>query len=480
MKTLKKMLYFLAGICLLMACSKPDQLISDLSGDNMKEDPGVCGKVFMVTRTKGTDITDNLKQAFVDAMAAGPGSVVQLPEGEFEIGFIEVRDFYGSFIGAGKGESIIKPLSGGLDCDEFAANGFNAFLIKFIGGDVYIADMTLKAPSEAFCSEGWAWPGLLQIADYSDRYPSDNPYIKALINNVAFVGQWLETDYSCYTGLLARHDPDGSPTGHIMSHIDIRVTNCSFENFLYGADFSCIKAGNLTLGTKNNGNAFTNCMQPVDFYNDINVEISAAGNIFNIPKGWFFGLDVDNWPWDNYTYEPQYKRTAVNIEGNEFNLYGGDCGLWLHDHRRFLYPDEANLPMAVMVKSNKVYMTDEAYVGFSMPELSGVIIRNNKFSGTGNIGMASGSCTAGNFTENGLYLGNSFSNAQFSWTALLLGVWSRNFTVVGGNNKDNVTDLGINNLITGVNVNTTENQLGQTIIDNLNTIKAEVRSMKKH
>ena len=265
-----------------------------------------------------------------------------------------------------------------------------------------------------------------------------------------------------------------------MSHIDITVTNCSFDDFYYGADFSCIKEGRLILGTKNNGNIFNNCMQPTDFYNDINVEISAMSNVFNIPKGWYFGLDVDNWPWDSYVYEPQIKRTAVNIEDNKFNMYGGDCAMWLHDHRRFLYPAEANLPMAVLVKSNQVYMTDEAYVGFSMPELSGAVVRNNRISGSGVVGMASGSCTAGNYTENGLYQGNSFSNASFSWTALLLGVWSRDFTVVGGNNKDNVTNLGINNVITGVNVNTTENPLGQTIIDNLHTIKTEVRSMKKH
>lgn len=463
---------------IIYACSLNEEALPDPSSDSVMLKKALNGPVYVVPHN-GVDDTGPLFTAFNQAKEYGPGCTVQLEEGTYYIDFVEVRDFIGAFKGAGKGKSIITSLSGGLDCEELAIDGYNAFLIKFIGGDVRIADMTLKAPSEALCNAGWAWPGLLQIADYSDRYTSDNAYIKASVNNVEFAGQWLESDYSCYSGLLARHDPDGSPSGHIMSQIDITVTNCSFNNFMYGADFSCIKLGKLVLGTKNNGNVFNNCMQPTDFYNDINVEISAVSNVFNIPKGWFFGLDVDNWPWDNYTYESQYKRTIVNIEGNEFNLFGGDCGLWLHEARRFLYPEEANLPMAIMVKNNKVYMTDEAYVGFSMPELAGPVIENNKFSGTGFVGMASGSTTPGNFTENGLYIGNSFSDASFSFTALLLGVWSRDFTVIGGNNKDNVTDLGINNVITGANVNTAENPLGQSIIDNLQAIKAEVRSMKK-
>ena len=79
------MLIAVAG--LLVSCSKDETVI--LPGGDVQNDGLVCGKVFKVEPTKGTDITASLKQAFDDAIAAGPGSVVQLDEGQFEIGFIQ-------------------------------------------------------------------------------------------------------------------------------------------------------------------------------------------------------------------------------------------------------------------------------------------------------------------------------------------------------------------------------------------------------
>ena len=149
------------------------------------------GNVYTV-QCIGTNQTGALLEAFNLAIAS-PGSTVQLNEGTYYIDFIEVRDFMGSFKGAGKGKTIVTSLSGGLDCEELASMGYNAFLIKFIGGDVCISNMTLMAPSEPLCNAGWAWPGLLQIADYSDRYTSDYAYIQAqsIMSNFSDVG-WKE------------------------------------------------------------------------------------------------------------------------------------------------------------------------------------------------------------------------------------------------------------------------------------------------
>ena len=75
---------------------------------------------------------ENLEKAFVDAIDAGYGAVVQLTEGEFYIDLIEVREFHGSLIGAGKGKTIISTIAN-LSVDEFIDKNLDVVLINFVG-----------------------------------------------------------------------------------------------------------------------------------------------------------------------------------------------------------------------------------------------------------------------------------------------------------------------------------------------------------
>ena len=222
MKTVQRILFLLAGICLMIACSKSDQSISDQSDLNLKSAPASCGEVILVEAVSGTDITDNLMQAFIEAKSAGPGSCVQLPEGEFYLGFIEVQDFFGSFKGAGQGKTIITANTG-LDCDAVWNNGLFPYLIKFVSGDVYVNNMTLQTPSGGPCIGDVALYGLLLLADYSFGFDPDpeNSYIKASVDNVEFIGGWYNDDYNCYFGLMATQD-DFSDSWR-RSNIDITV-----------------------------------------------------------------------------------------------------------------------------------------------------------------------------------------------------------------------------------------------------------------
>ena len=159
MKTLKSILIFVASVYLLFACNKDEPAI--VPGNVFQNDDVITsGRVFKVQPTKGTDITVELKQAFDKAIEAGHGSVVQLPEGEFDLGIIEIREFYGSFIGAGKGKTIITSKTG-LDPSIFINEGSNWFLIKFIGGDVKISGMTLQTPPGTLIDDVNSLMGLL-------------------------------------------------------------------------------------------------------------------------------------------------------------------------------------------------------------------------------------------------------------------------------------------------------------------------------
>ena len=70
MKTMKHLILFFIGLCLISACNKDNQLLVPDNGLKSQNDAFACGKIFKVHAIEGTDITDGLKQAFEDAKAA--------------------------------------------------------------------------------------------------------------------------------------------------------------------------------------------------------------------------------------------------------------------------------------------------------------------------------------------------------------------------------------------------------------------------
>jgi hypothetical protein len=473
MKTLMRLVFALAGICISIACSKTDQSVEEFSGVDLKKaSPGFS--VFEVL-PNGADDTENLIQAFTNAKNAGPGSIVRLVEGEYFIRFIEIREFTGSFVGAGKGKTVITSLTG-LNVDDLLAQKLLYFLIKFVGGDVYMGDMTLRTPPGYITISGGTLGGLnglLLFSDYNQVYTSANQYIKGYVNNVDFIGERLPngTSFNCSNALRAAYDSRVTTSNTLMrSHIDITITNCSFDSFSVGTQISWIKEGNLALGAKNNGNIFTNVVYSA-FYDNINVKISVVGNTFNISKG-CYGLDIDNVPYSRFIYEPQTKSTVCILEGNQFNHAGSYYALWLHDHRDISYPDE-DMPMLCQVNNNRLNMSEGANCGIFTIELMNAVFRNNRFSGVVNYGMRiSHGSTAYGPSENGLILGNNFSNTVFGTASVAFGPPASNWTVVGGGQMhESIIDLGTNNLVTGMNICTSEIPLGQTIVDNLEIMR---------
>ena len=77
-----------------------------------------------------------------------------------------------------------------------------------------------------------------------------------------------------------------------------------------------------------------------------------------------------------------------------------------------------------------------------------------------------------------LMLGNNFSNAAYSVATVFLDNGTRNWTVVGGHLGQDVMNLGENNLVSGMNVNTSDVPLGQTISDNLRTSHRLLHDLK--
>jgi len=483
MKTLKKILFLTTAVVLLFSCSKTDN-DEPFSAIGLKAKK-VTHEVFVV-EPNGVDDTPALCQAFEDAKAAGPGSVVQLIEGEYHVGYMEILDFYGSLVGAGKDMTVITVLPG-LNLDELFARHVYHCMVKFIGGDVHLSHFTMQTP-EGQLSTGWPYMGhiysLLNFSAFSAIYELGNESrsINVVIDNVNFRGHILEggpgyvNGYNCMIAVRAGFDcfPNTWSDAPVpREKIDFKITNCEFNTFCYGLVLEGMKNSRAIFGEKNKGNVFNNIDMQGGIWESRNTAVSIEGNTFNIPA-FSYGLDLDDYPYYSILREePSEKAMVYDVQNNTFNMTHSEYAILLRNKRSVTNPEE---PTAIyQVKNNRFIMAD----GYEWDILSfytqGIVIRNNKFIGPGDLALY-----LVNWSQGGLVLGNNFSTAEFGTAVAYLTPSAINWTFVGGNIADKVIDLGSNNIFTGFNVNNSEAPFGQTIVDNMQATKDALRELKKH
>ncbi len=470
MKTQNYIFLFVVCFALLTGCTKDNILGDDPSEINLKK--ASKSAVFMV-KPNGVDDTENLKNAFADAMAAGQGAVVQLTEGKFYIDLIEVLEFHGSLEGAGKGKTVISTIAD-LSVDKFIDQNLDVVLLSFVGGDVCVKDLTIHTPQGPL-SEGSIdyLFGQLGFCAITAQYVAADEHVNATVDNVEFITQGY-----IYTGLIVESGFWDGITGEVpLADIDISVTNSSFSGpyWGYGALLMEIREGNIVVGSKSNGNKFNNCN--LGIWHNVNIKATVHSNTFMRKNDWF-PLQIINGPWrEDPSQFPQTFQSVCNIEKNTFNVSESSGAVIINDNRRFSPSYE--IPMLVQVKNNKIYTEgNNMFTAMGCLNLSGTVIRNNKFTGEAMFGVRIFSqWPEGLFAENGLLLGNNFSNSKYSVTTVLLGEGTRNWTIVGGNLGEAVADYGENNLISGFNNNSSEVPFGQTIVDNLEEMRNALKNM---
>lgn len=212
-----------------------------------------------VVGPNGSDDTEAVQAALDAAAAAGPGSVVQLLEGQYYIGQITAYDFQGELRGAGKDQTIVEALPnlvGGLTwfLSPPAVDNPWPFLLMFVDGDVTIADMTIQVTaSPSIETWGFAFGDFDQlwgiVAFMRDMTGStvDNVCLKGMVDDVNG-GVW---GYNAINGIFyLGFYPDGSgPFGApikgdhaltrstIMDVTDaIPVFNAKDASFLFGGN----------------------------------------------------------------------------------------------------------------------------------------------------------------------------------------------------------------------------------------------------
>ncbi len=459
---MKKITYLFLSAMLMMffACTQEDVQVGQ-PDDELSKAGKHTGPVFKVYPT-GVDDTENLVQAFASAKASGPGAVVQLLEGQYTIGMIEVREFDGTFRGAGKGKTIISNLPD-LPCNEYWAIDNCPFLMQFVGGNVSVSELTFHINDGIPCADSELSPWhdyfgdvmvtVLVMADYTQTYTPSNRFIKAIVNNVEFITGDIEGGYNPF-GLSSNTNMTiyaGNPymtgTGtEPLSNGDFTITGCTFDHTNIGPDFAGL-GENASVKIENNemnGTVYGLCM-----YCNLGSKFIVRNNTFI--DGLLFDLWIDDNDYGYYPNEVLRRRTEWDISGNKFFSSPATISIFLSDWRRTHFPDE-DFPQLFDIKSN-TFNTQEGGTAIMGLNSIDAKIWNNTFKGTGAVGVyLEGDAGTETYAQYNKILNNNFSQSNYTGSNVYLGEFTANNMVIGVA-KDKVTDLGDNNIVVGTKAN---------------------------
>jgi len=384
---------------------------------------------FIVSPSGGDD-TANIQVAFDNAIAADPGSTVQLTAGQFYMNDILVENFYGTLKGAGLGLTKIDVLRG-LDpgAPGVSSPMGSPHLFTFLGGDVHISDLTFDItpyePAEPWGPpppDGWWYDILSPILITGD--------INSLIENILFTGHagtalynpghplYSVKSYNVRAGIVY-----GGKLITTGKHI---LTKCDFDSIWLGVSAFGLMDCDLTIKSntiKDNAIGIINAE-----CDNSKIEISKN----EIETTYFGGIWVLQPP-------PRESPSQWLITHNTIRVLSLDSdGISLMDFS----PTKS---LEALVSNNKIILDDVNYGGIWTYGLQDAFISNNIIRGTGDYGIA---CA---FAYNNILLGNNVQNVDAYWAPIVL-LYASECVVVGGSSKTNVLDIaGSNNIIVGMN-----------------------------
>jgi hypothetical protein len=446
-------IYFAMLVFLVFSCSKEDLQNAGQNSDQILTNATLkCAGTVIKVLPSGTDDTQAILNAFAQAKAAGPGSVVQLVAGIYKIGLIRVSDFTGYFRGAGKGRTIITNLPNLPQGDVFASNSIYPALLMFIGGNLSMSDMTIHINDgnavatpdpigDLYC--------ILWLADNSTNHIPPIHYIKAAVDNVDFIAGYdggtgfspfsASTKYNVWSSIMISLDDQWGLTPALC---DVSITHCKMENDIFGTWIWGLDNGS-SVNIENN--QFIGGEMQILAATCLGSNVKIRNNQFQ--KGSFYDLFIDSYNWLWISEQVLSVRSHFTVTGNNFQSQQGVTSLTMNDARRPLFPNEG-FPQLLDVMGNSFKTQDG---GMAIQGLNNVDAKiwNNKFSGTGVMGVSiDGDAATSTYAENISLLGNLFFAATYTDASVYLGPYSKNCKVVGVS-ADNVVDNGVNNTVLG-------------------------------
>jgi hypothetical protein len=372
MKNLKLVLALL--LIFFWSCSK-NGLIEDYSwNDHVLKNAAASGSVFEVY--PGANATQALIEAFDNAKIAGKGAVVKLMAGNYELGSIEVREFFGTFMGAGSALTIITNKA-----DIATQNERNAAIIKFIGGEVTVSDMAVKFSPLNNAAELFAF----LFTDHSDDFVPAKSYVKADVRNVSITGLFgpdkypaKNSDFTFYNGIdLCPYVPE-SQQDITRSNIDANINGCSFLDLGKGMKVNGLKSGLLNIGT-DKGNIFQKYLTGILFNENTGISAKMANNDLAYYYSYDTQIAID--------ISSGKGRSFENISGGlgkyeiRYNkFYGGElCMICVSDIWRSCNPDNPAW-MNISIDHN-TFTGEYMSVALASYAMKNALFSNNTFKG---------------------------------------------------------------------------------------------------
>ncbi len=488
MKTVVKWLFSMAFLSLMYSCQNSDPFGDELSDSELKG--AKCGVVIVVEPT-GTDDTENILQAFADAEAAGPGTTIQLIEGDYYTGAMEIYGFHGTVKGAGTSKTIMNCFPGIPVEDQLNNNQCSAWW-RMIGGDITLSDMTFKTPDGSLVKEGFLdFYGkdlytILIFNNYNDLYFHPDEFQKVEVTRVNFYGGYdnpedggyFKSDHNVLLGIWIGFDywwpADG--VSYPLTKGSYVINDCFFEHFVDAAEgFSLGEYASMVV---------ENCVLnknwwPLYFTANYNSDIVIKNNIFSNTET--YGVnEIGIWDADfGYLGNTQIlplKPCRYTITGNTFHTTAPISAIATMDYWVYLGPEE-RMPLQLIIEKN-VFNLAEGSSGISLNNSQNALVRNNRFVGSCTTGIAVDGFNDVDpenvpFATNALLLGNNFSRLTSSIANVYLGEKSKDCTVVGSKTDGLVIDNGVDNKITGMKKGNPGLKLGPTIRDNFRIVRGE-------
>jgi parallel beta-helix repeat protein len=404
-----------------------------------------------------------IQTALNACVAYGPGCTVQLAAGTYLTQQLLTKNFHGTFKGRGMDVTIIQALPNLLVNQQHpvwkylpSASNPYPMLILFFGGDITVSDMTIKALEPNPLKEGFyefegelRWNSLWSLLEFMGQSEEMN----AVVTRVALEGTYDESaqGYDHYNAAGLSMDPyppwDTPSPGHLSG--TFRVSASRFDTLMQGIFFAVLHDTRLIIGgSPSEANLIQNCDMSAVFIDlDSSVVDFSHNDVSVVGPGAWGGF---------VAYQalvvPIAAPSSFLVHDNYFKATGSyEDGIALVDFG----PVSGDGKTGDFVISNNMITLGPGelatWAGVEAVHLDGAVISNNRIVGSSTLGISlegASQC---------MVEGNNVQRLQPSWAPVgLLGVSlgmpdTTYCTVLGGNNKTNVYDEGVNNTLVGVN-----------------------------
>jgi hypothetical protein len=213
-----------------------------------------------------TDDTANIQCAFDEAIAAGPGAVIQLVEGTYRTAQIVAEDFQGSFQGAGADYTVVQNLPNLIVTltDLFAqpptpAGGAATWpsILAFVGGDFGVHDLTVRAVGDP-PTAGYQLVDFPFLNELAHGIVVLGPQVNVRLNHIVVEGEDCE---SCPLGfgvnLINAIFPQGLTAGFGLPQSgNISLTNSTIRNSGFTAATFGMENAHILISHNNFENVF--------------------------------------------------------------------------------------------------------------------------------------------------------------------------------------------------------------------------------